>query len=118
MFSISLGSTEQSISRTWAQVEGSQRRELLLQAFRQQCSVGHQAVREDTSKIRRQCQNVEQLAKKAEVDVLFENEPSSNGGGVQPNFTMATEPQILVNAPDLSRFFFLHHFSILFFMLI
>ncbi|TNN89277.1 HAUS augmin-like complex subunit 5 [Liparis tanakae] len=35
-----LATQEQSVNRTWAQVEDSRRRELLLQAFRQRCSLG------------------------------------------------------------------------------
>lgn len=55
--------TEQSISRTWAQVEDSQRRELLLQAFRQRCILGRKLLSDDTQKISGHCQALEQMAR-------------------------------------------------------
>uniref|UniRef100_A0A8C4HNW7 HAUS augmin-like complex subunit 5 n=1 Tax=Dicentrarchus labrax TaxID=13489 RepID=A0A8C4HNW7_DICLA len=76
-----LATQEQSISRTWAQVEDSQRRELLLQAFRQRCILGRQVLADDTQKISEHCQALEQMARKAEIEVLFDNKPSSGSDG-------------------------------------
>ncbi|KAF3834711.1 hypothetical protein F7725_027269 [Dissostichus mawsoni] len=55
--------TEQSVSRTWAQVEDSRRRELVLQAFRQRCIVGRQELSDDTQKISGHCQTLEQMSR-------------------------------------------------------
>lgn len=55
--------TEQSISRTWAQVEDGQCRELLLQAFKQRSIVGQKLLSEATQKISGHCQALEQIAK-------------------------------------------------------
>lgn len=55
--------TEQSISRTWAQVEDSRRRELLLQAFRQRCVLGRKVLSHDTQNISGHCQALEQMAR-------------------------------------------------------
>lgn len=55
--------TEQSISCTWAQVEDSHRRELLLQAFRQRCEMGHKILSDDTQKIIKHRQELEEIAK-------------------------------------------------------
>lgn len=55
--------TEQSISCTWAQVEDSRRRELLLQAFKQRCIAGQKLLSDSTQKISGHCQALEQIAK-------------------------------------------------------
>lgn len=55
--------TEQSVTHTWAQVEDSQRRELLLQAFRQRCITARKMLSDDTQKISAHCQALEQMAK-------------------------------------------------------
>lgn len=55
--------TEQSIDQTWAQVEDSHRRELVLQAFRQRCIMGQKLLHDDASKIEEHCQALEQMAK-------------------------------------------------------
>ena len=55
--------TEQSVSRTWAQVEDSRRREMLLQAFRQRCIVGRQELSDDKQKISGHCQTLEQMSR-------------------------------------------------------
>lgn len=55
--------TEQSIDQTWAQVEDSHRRELVLQAFRQRCIIGQKLLCDDASKIEEHCQALEQMAK-------------------------------------------------------
>lgn len=55
--------TEQSVSHTWAQVEDSKHRELLLQAFRQRCFTARKMLSDDTQKISTHCQALEQMAK-------------------------------------------------------
>lgn len=55
--------TESSISRTWAQVEDGQRRELLLQAFRQRCISSCKDLSDDVQQISVHCQALEQMAR-------------------------------------------------------
>lgn len=55
--------TEKSISHTWAQVEDSQRRELLLQAFRKRCILGREVLSDDIQEISKHCQELEQMAR-------------------------------------------------------
>ncbi|XP_035508695.1 HAUS augmin-like complex subunit 5 [Morone saxatilis] len=92
---------ERSISRTWAQVEDSQRRELLLQAFRQRCILGRQVLADDTQKISEHCQALEQMARKAEIEVLFDNKPSSGSDGDNLNSKAAAEAQVLREVREL-----------------
>lgn len=56
-------STEQSISRTWAKVEDSRRRDLLLQAFSQRSIMGRTVLSDDTQKISGHCQALELMAR-------------------------------------------------------
>ncbi|XP_029285667.1 HAUS augmin-like complex subunit 5 [Cottoperca gobio] len=90
-----LATQEQSISRTWAQVEDSRRRELLLQAFRQRCIVGRNGLSDDTQKISGHCQTLEKMTRKAEIEVLFDNQPSSCSDGDNLNSKVAAEAQVL-----------------------
>ncbi|KAM9357762.1 HAUS augmin-like complex subunit 5 [Symphorus nematophorus] len=90
-----LATQEQSISRTWAQVEDSRRRELLLQAFRQRCVLGRKVLSDDTQQIRGHCQALEQMGRKAEIEVLFDNKPSSGSDGDNLNSKPAAEAQVL-----------------------
>ncbi|KAF3834726.1 hypothetical protein F7725_027284 [Dissostichus mawsoni] len=78
--------TEQSVSRTWAQVEDSRRRELVLQAFRQRCIVGRQELSDDTQKISGHCQTLEQMS-------------SSDGDNL--NSKAAAEAQVLREVREL-----------------
>lgn len=55
--------TERSIGRTWAQVEDADRRELLLQAFRQRCEGDRQTLTQDIHNISKHRQTLEQLAR-------------------------------------------------------
>ncbi|XP_071343918.1 HAUS augmin-like complex subunit 5 [Trachinotus anak] len=96
-----LATQEQSISRTWAQVEDSQRRELLLQAFRQRCVLGSKMLFEDTQKIRGHCQALEQMARKAEVEVLFGDKSSSSTVGDDVNSKTTAEAQVLREVREL-----------------
>uniref|UniRef100_A0A8C8G7F4 HAUS augmin-like complex subunit 5 n=1 Tax=Oncorhynchus tshawytscha TaxID=74940 RepID=A0A8C8G7F4_ONCTS len=86
-----------SINWSWEMVEENQRRELLLQAFKQRCMNERQVLSEDTSKISGHSQVLEQL--KAELEVVFGNE-ASNSSGDYLNPTGA-EPQVLRNVREL-----------------
>lgn len=96
-----LASQEQSISHTWAQVEDSRRRELLLQAFRQRCILDRKVLSDDTHKISRHCQALEQMARKAEIEVLFDNKPFSSSDGENLNTKAAAEAQVLREVREL-----------------
>uniref|UniRef100_A0A8C5I680 HAUS augmin-like complex subunit 5 n=1 Tax=Gouania willdenowi TaxID=441366 RepID=A0A8C5I680_GOUWI len=92
---------EQSISGTWAQVEDCQHRELLLQAFRQRCIVGRKVLSDDAHKISGHCKALEQMAKKAETDVLFDSAPPNNRDVIQINSKTAAETQVLREVREL-----------------
>ncbi|XP_068447538.1 HAUS augmin-like complex subunit 5 [Clinocottus analis] len=96
-----LATQEQSVSHTWAQVEDSRRRELLLQAFRQRCILGRNVLSGDTQKINEHCQALEQIARKAEIDVLFDNKPLSSSDGDNFDSQVAAEAQVLREVRDL-----------------
>ncbi|XP_019936498.1 HAUS augmin-like complex subunit 5 [Paralichthys olivaceus] len=95
-----LATQEQSISRTWAQVEDSRRRELLLQAFRQRCVLGCNMLSDDTQKISVHCRALEQMAGKAEIEVLFDKSSSSNDGD-NLNSKSTAEAQVLREVREL-----------------
>ncbi|CAB1324248.1 unnamed protein product [Coregonus sp. 'balchen'] len=90
---------EESINRSWEMVEENQRRELLLQAFKQRCMKERHSLSEDTCKIIGHYQVLEQLSRKAEVEVVFGNQ-TSNSSGDHLNSTGA-EPQVLRNVREL-----------------
>ncbi|TDH08559.1 hypothetical protein EPR50_G00098850 [Perca flavescens] len=90
-----LATQEQSISRTWTQVEDSRRRELLLQAFRQHCILGRKVLSDDTLTVSGHSQALEQMARKAEIEVLFDNKPSSSSDGDNLNSKAVAEAQVL-----------------------
>ncbi|KAK5907764.1 hypothetical protein CesoFtcFv8_005580 [Champsocephalus esox] len=96
-----LATQEQSVGRTWAQVEDSRRREMLLQAFRQRCIVGRRELSDDTQKISGHCQTLEQMSRKAEVEVLFDKKPSSRSDGDKLNSRAAAEAQVLHEVREL-----------------
>ncbi|XP_031719860.1 HAUS augmin-like complex subunit 5 [Anarrhichthys ocellatus] len=96
-----LATQEQSISCTWAQVEDSQRRELLLQAFRQRCILGRKVLSGDTQKINGHCQAMEQIARKAEIEVLFDNKSPSSSDGDNFDSQVAAEAQVLREVREL-----------------
>ncbi|XP_040896412.1 HAUS augmin-like complex subunit 5 [Toxotes jaculatrix] len=95
-----LAAQEQSINRTWAQVEDSRCRELLLQAFRQRCILGGKMLSDDTQKISRHCQALEQMARKAEIEVLFDDK-SSNSSDSDVNSKTTAEAQVLRDVREL-----------------
>lgn len=94
-----LATQEQSIGRTWAQVEDSQRRELLLQAYRQRCILGRKVLSDGTHKISGHCQALEQMARKAETEVVFDDKPSSSIAG--DTSKLAAEAQVLREVREL-----------------
>lgn len=102
-----LVSEEQSVDRSWAAVQESLRRELLLRAFRQRCATDRQRLSDDTRKISGHCQALEQLARKAEVEVFGSDASHSSGGDTLRS--AAAEPRVLCEVRDLCeerRFFF------------
>eukprot|EP00063_Salmo_salar_P050056 XP_014024891.1 PREDICTED: HAUS augmin-like complex subunit 5 isoform X1 [Salmo salar] len=94
-----LATEEESINWSWGMVEENQRRELLLQAFKQRCMKERHVLSEDTRKISGRSQVLEQLSRKAELEVVFGNE-ASNSSGDYLNPTGA-EPQVLRNVREL-----------------
>uniref|UniRef100_UPI0037E8C707 HAUS augmin-like complex subunit 5 n=1 Tax=Semicossyphus pulcher TaxID=241346 RepID=UPI0037E8C707 len=92
---------ERSINRSWAQVEDCQRRELLLQAFKQRCILGRKELSDDTQKISAHCQTLEQMARKAEIEVLFDDKPSSSSDRDNLNSKAAAEAQVLREVREL-----------------
>ncbi|XP_062306148.1 HAUS augmin-like complex subunit 5 [Osmerus eperlanus] len=95
-----LATEEQSIGCSEARAEDSQRRELLLQAFRQRCARERHTLSEHTHNISSFCQTLEELARKAEVEVVFKNEGSNSNSGEYLNLPMA-EPQVLCEMREL-----------------
>ncbi|KAK0153932.1 HAUS augmin-like complex subunit 5 [Merluccius polli] len=89
-----LATEERSIGRTWAQVEEADRRELLLQAFRRRCTGNRQTLTQDILKISKHSQTLEQLARKADVEVLFGNESSTTAAD-QHGSNATAEAQVL-----------------------
>nr|XP_020468631.1 HAUS augmin-like complex subunit 5 [Monopterus albus]XP_020468632.1 HAUS augmin-like complex subunit 5 [Monopterus albus]XP_020468634.1 HAUS augmin-like complex subunit 5 [Monopterus albus] len=96
-----LATQEQSISRIWAQVEDSRRRELLLQAFRQRCILGREVLSDDTHKISGHCKVLEQMARKAEIEVLFDDKSSSSSDGNILNSKATAVAQVLRQVREL-----------------
>ncbi|XP_044217995.1 HAUS augmin-like complex subunit 5 [Thunnus albacares] len=95
-----LATQEQSISCTWTKVEDSQRRKLLLQAFRQRCISDRKVLSDDTQEISGHCQALEQMVRKAEMEVLFENQSSSSSSDGD-NSKAAAEAQVLREVREL-----------------
>lgn len=91
-----MATQESSISRTWAQVEDGQRRELLLQAFRQRCISSRKDLSDDVQQISVHCQALEQMARKAEIEVLFDKSSCNS-----LNVKVATEAQVLRDVREL-----------------
>ncbi|XP_061883713.1 HAUS augmin-like complex subunit 5 [Entelurus aequoreus] len=96
-----LATQERSIASTWAQVEDSQRRKLLLQAFRQSCVSGRTLLSSDVEDISGYCRSLEQMARKAEVDVLFGSQLPGNCDGNILHSKPAVEAQVLVEVRKL-----------------
>uniref|UniRef100_A0A3P8RT15 HAUS augmin-like complex, subunit 5 n=1 Tax=Amphiprion percula TaxID=161767 RepID=A0A3P8RT15_AMPPE len=92
---------EQSISRTWAEVEDSQRRDLLLQAFRQRCTSGLTVLSDELQNISGHCQTLEQMARKAEIEVLFDGKTSRSTDDDNFNSKAAAEAQVLREVREL-----------------
>lgn len=94
-----LAAQEQSIGRTWAQVEDNRCRELLLQSLRLQCIQDHQLLVDDIKKINEHCLTLEQMTRKAEVEVLFDKKSLSNKDSLYSKPT--TEAQVLREVREL-----------------
>ncbi|XP_056319721.1 HAUS augmin-like complex subunit 5 [Danio aesculapii] len=80
-----LAAEEQSLNRNWDGFTESRCRQNLLECFRQQCSEDRNALLEDTHVIAEQRHSLEELAKKAEVRLVFgPSDQSDNEAGADP----------------------------------
>ncbi|CAJ1060555.1 HAUS augmin-like complex subunit 5 [Xyrichtys novacula] len=95
-----MAAQERSISHTWAKVEENHHRELLLQAFKQRCMLSRKVLSDDSQNISGHCQALEQMARKAEIEVPFDDKPSSSDGD-DPNSKAAAEAQVLREVREL-----------------
>ncbi|XP_012733389.2 HAUS augmin-like complex subunit 5 [Fundulus heteroclitus] len=97
-----MATQEQSINRIWTKIEESQTRELLLKAFRQRSVLSRKALSDDVQKISGRCLVLEQMERKAETEVSFEDESSSSvAEGL--NSKAAAVPQVLRELRELSE---------------
>ncbi|XP_058866857.1 HAUS augmin-like complex subunit 5 [Acipenser ruthenus] len=79
---------ENSVRETWERAVESKKRDVLLRSYAERCVRDRQRTSEDIHRIRGHRQTLEQLTRKAEVEVGFGGTPAS-GGSAGP------EPQIL-----------------------
>ncbi|MED6231575.1 hypothetical protein ATANTOWER_030327 [Ataeniobius toweri] len=98
-----MATQEQSINRIWVQIEENQTRELLLRAFRQRRVFNRKVLSDDVQKISGHCLVLDQMARKAETEVLFGDEPSSNIVDDNVNLKAAAVPQVLRELRELSE---------------
>uniref|UniRef100_M4AWP6 HAUS augmin-like complex, subunit 5 n=1 Tax=Xiphophorus maculatus TaxID=8083 RepID=M4AWP6_XIPMA len=92
-----MATQEQSINRIWVQIEENQTRELLLKAFRQRSVSNRKVLSDDVQKINYHCLVLEQMAREAETEVLFGDEPSNL------NSKAVAVPQVLRELRELSE---------------
>ncbi|CAL9696213.1 unnamed protein product [Knipowitschia caucasica] len=88
-----LATQEQSIGRTWAQVEDNRCRGLLLMSMTQHCVQNRQELVGDTQNINGHCQALGQMTRKAEEEVMFDSKSSCSKES--PYSKTVTEPQVL-----------------------
>ncbi|KAK5623880.1 hypothetical protein CRENBAI_001493 [Crenichthys baileyi] len=98
-----MATQEQSINRMWVQIEENQTRELLLRAFRQRRVFNRKILSDDVQKINGHCLVLDQMSRKAETEVLFGDEPSSNIVDDNVNLKAAAVPQVLRELRELSE---------------
>ncbi|KAM9386159.1 HAUS augmin-like complex subunit 5 [Pholidichthys leucotaenia] len=91
---------EKSINHTWAELQDSLSRELLLQAFRQRCILGRKVLSDGMQRISEHCHELEQVARKAEVEVLFDKSACSSDNDDLSSIG-ATEAQVLHDLREL-----------------
>lgn len=94
-----LAAQEHSIERTWVQVEDNCCRELLLQAVQSRCVQGRQVLVDDIKKISEHYQALQEMTRKAKVEVLFEMNSLSNKEGLHSKPT--SEAQVLHDVREL-----------------
>ncbi|KAM9761708.1 HAUS augmin-like complex subunit 5 isoform 1-T2 [Menidia menidia] len=94
-----LATQERSISHIWAGIGDNQGRDLLLQAFRKRCSSGRNILSDDISRISEHSQSLDITARKAEIEVLFDDEPSSQRD--EDLISTAAEAQVLRELREL-----------------
>ncbi|XP_030640222.1 HAUS augmin-like complex subunit 5 [Chanos chanos] len=91
-----LAAEEQSVSRSWGLCEENRQRAVLLQAFRQRCAEERRALSGDAQRISVHSHALEDLSRKAEVELVFE--PTESGDGLDPT---GPEPVILRDVRNL-----------------
>ncbi|XP_056108347.1 HAUS augmin-like complex subunit 5 [Rhinichthys klamathensis goyatoka] len=80
-----LATEEQNVNRNWEDFMESRCRQILLESFRQRCSEERNVLLEDTRMIGTQRHALEELSKKAEVNLVFgPSDNSDNGAGADP----------------------------------
>ncbi|XP_041081643.1 HAUS augmin-like complex subunit 5 [Polyodon spathula] len=87
---------ESSVRDTWERAVESKKREVLLRSYAERCVRGRQRTSEEIYRIRGHRQTLEQLSRKAEVEVGFGGTPAS-GGSAGP------EPQILSEVKQICQ---------------
>ncbi|XP_038144510.1 HAUS augmin-like complex subunit 5 [Cyprinodon tularosa] len=98
-----VASQEQSLNDIWVQIEENQTRELLLKAFSQRTNFNRKVLLDDVQKISSHCLALKQIARKAESEVLFGDEPSSNMVDDSLSSKAAAVPQVLRDLRELSE---------------
>ncbi|XP_013856206.1 HAUS augmin-like complex subunit 5 [Austrofundulus limnaeus] len=98
-----IATQERSLSHIWAQMEDSQSRELLLQAFRQRCILSRKTLADDVQKISSHTQVLEQLERKAETEVLFDDGLYSSKTDDSFNSQPVAVAQVLRELRELSE---------------
>ncbi|XP_053715627.1 HAUS augmin-like complex subunit 5 isoform X1 [Synchiropus splendidus] len=98
-----MATQEQSINCTWSQVQDSRTRDLLLQAFRQRCASGRMLLADDIQAVNGYYKTLEQMKRKAEVEVMFESQSPISNDGYKVNSNAATEAQVLCEVRQLCQ---------------
>ncbi|KAM9832160.1 HAUS augmin-like complex subunit 5 [Neosynchiropus ocellatus] len=98
-----MATQEQSINCTWTQVQDSRTRDLLLQAFRQRCVSDRKVLADDVQEINAYYKTLEQMKRKAEVVVMFENQSPISNEGNKEHSKAATEAQVLWEVRQLCQ---------------
>lgn len=89
-----LANEDQDMNRNWERFMDSRRRNLLLESFRKRCNEERNLLSEDTHIIGTQRQALENLSKKAEMNLVFGPSNNADSGS-------GTDPQVLRDIRDL-----------------
>ncbi|KAJ8270556.1 hypothetical protein GJAV_G00116340 [Gymnothorax javanicus] len=87
-----LAADERSVNESWAEDEDCRKRSVLLRAFRQCCAEERLSLSQHSRRIGGHCQALDQLSRKAEVELVFRSERSDGGDSLGPP---NSEPQVL-----------------------